>query len=548
MKCFRPSLVRRLIGNSAVAILEIGANDGEDSEEFLRTFTHRDFRLYCFECDPRAIARWSNRIRHPRATLIPAAVAERSGTFSFHPSGGQAPGARWRPYGEWDKSGSLLAVDRHTDHTPWLRFGDPIAVPVTTLDEWTEQNIPGKIIDFCWVDVQGAEHLVLLGGLKTLRRIRYWYCECDPRPNYRGQATIDDLKQIMATNGFEFQSEHGEYNFLWKNTSLDVAGNVLAPFTVDNAASMPMQPRAAPMPIQPRQAPTRPPVEPIAPVRVDTKPKIVKTKFMGQFGNQLFQYVAGKIMADVTGLAFMPPPCFLTKKGSPVSWTESPLFVMRPTPIENYDKDGPDMSYTGEQWIDWRKYRDAGSVALQGYFQRYECLKPWKDKIKQEWLKFETPLIDCDQDAIHVHCRRTDYIPGVDNPNRPECHGISTTIGEYAKCLKVFPDAKRLLIHTDDPKDPWLREFDKLGLPWSINQARWDEDFLSLASCRWMIMSQSTFSWWAAFLGRAEKIVCPLSKGTLWHCGKDLYGPPGRRDYPNLRVDDEPGRWTWVEM
>ena len=516
MDNFRPSFSRRLVGNGPVTVLEIGANDGMDSSEFVRTFTHRDSHLYCFECDRRAIKRWKARVNHPRATLVETALAECSGTLQFYPSGGNAPGACWRNYGDWDKSGSILEVDKHTEHSPWLKFSSPITVPVVTLDEWAEQNIPGRVIDFCWVDVQGAEHLVLAGATRTLPRIRYWYCECDPRPNYKSQASLDELQQILSDAGFTYEGEYGDYNHLWKNKS----------------------PAKTPSEMSQRALSAKSSYSPVT------------VRFMGQFGNQLFQYVGGKILSNLTGLTFQPPKTFLTKSGKPVNWTKKPLFALEPSLGEIRTR-GESLTYSGDHWIDWKNYssRDVRSVALRhGYLQRYECLQPWKDKIKQEWLNLQSPFLEVDQDAIHIHCRRTDYVPGVNNPNDPSRHGIASTLDEYAACLKVFPDAKRLVVYTDDMKDPWLQQFRKFGLPWTISGSAWDEDFLAMASCRFLLIAQSTFSWWAGFLGKAELIACPLRKETLWHYGKDLRGPPKGKDYPNLIVYDEPERWKWIEL
>ena len=175
-----------------------------------------------------------------------------------------------------------------------------------------------------------------------------------------------------------------------------------------------------------------------------------------------------------------------------------------------------------------------------GYYQNYQFLKPHKDKIRNDWLRWRCPFVETDPEAVYVHCRRTDYVPGVDNPNRPTEHGVSTTIAEYRKCLEYFPDAKRLVVCTDDPNDLWLLEFHRLGLPWELSGGRWDTDFLLLASARWMIMTQSSYSWLAGFLGRCEKIVCPVFPGSHWHCGlTDI-------EKPQLYVDDEPERWHWV--
>ncbi len=106
----------------------------------------------------------------------------------------------------------------------------------------------------------------------------------------------------------------------------------------------------------------------------------------------------------------------------------------------------------------------------------------------------------------------------------------------------ALPAALIDCIVTDDPGDPFHQGFATFGLPVEIHSGKWDEDFLLLASCRQMIMSNSTYSWWAGFLGRAEQIVYPLAQGTCWSQGADARGSD-RQEYPNLYVDDESGRW-----
>ncbi len=116
----------------------------------------------------------------------------------------------------------------------------------------------------------------------------------------------------------------------------------------------------------------------------------------------------------------------------------------------------------------------------------------------------------------------------------------------------MFPEAKRAVIVSDDYKDRFLNEVADLvasRLEW-VEAARgtWDADWLTLASCKNLIMSQSTYSWWAAFLGRCQKIVCPVFPSTFWGKGYRLIGPPkDGRDFPNLEVTDDPGKeWIWL--
>jgi FkbM family methyltransferase len=203
-----------LVGRDDPHILEIGANDGTDTFTFLEEFP--DCRIRCFECDPRAIASWRKRIPddEERAVLYETALGDVQGELAFHPSGGRPPGKENMHIQSWDKSGSLLAPDQHSKYARWLYFGEPIKVPVTTLDALLGDNVDP--IDFAWVDVQGAEAMVLRGAQNTLPRIRWWYCECHSRPYYHGQATLDELLAHMP--GFVLHSRHEGDNFLFHNT------------------------------------------------------------------------------------------------------------------------------------------------------------------------------------------------------------------------------------------------------------------------------------------------------------------------------------------
>ena len=198
--------------------LEIGANNGSDTK--LLMTMDRGPHVHCFEPDPRAIARWRTSVKATeRATLYEVALSNEIGTSTFHPSGGN-PGGRWTNYGQWDLSGSLLPFDRHCDNAPWMEFPESFTVKTTTLDAWAEEHLdPKMIVSLAWVDVQGAEAMVIEGATETLKRIRYWFCECDPRPNYKGQASKDQLIELL--DGFTLEKEYPGFNFMFKNNSID---------------------------------------------------------------------------------------------------------------------------------------------------------------------------------------------------------------------------------------------------------------------------------------------------------------------------------------
>lgn len=204
--------VRLLVGKDDANIVEIGANDGSDTLAFLHCFPQG--RVTCFECDPRAIKTWRDRVSDKRATLHEVALADVPGEMPFYPSGGRPPG--WN-IESWDKSGSLLPPDRHVDYAKWLSFGKPFQVPVTTLD--IVRGDDDSVIDFCWCDVQGAEAKVLKGAEKSYLRMRWIYLECHSRPYYHGQATIGELAALLP--GFVLHAACANDNFLFRNTRFE---------------------------------------------------------------------------------------------------------------------------------------------------------------------------------------------------------------------------------------------------------------------------------------------------------------------------------------
>ena len=93
--------IASLVKKPDPTILEIGCNSGGDTLAMLRAMP--EARIYCFEPDPRAIARFRKELgsNFERVKLFEIAVSDRSGTIEFHASGGGA-----LPEG-FDQSGSI---------------------------------------------------------------------------------------------------------------------------------------------------------------------------------------------------------------------------------------------------------------------------------------------------------------------------------------------------------------------------------------------------------------------------------------------------------
>ena len=188
--------IKSLIGTEDPIILEIGANNGTDTIDFLNTFKYG--RFFCFEPDPRALAQWMQNVKDPRAQVFNIAISDQIGSIEFNQSSGWPPD--WdkpSPDAEWNMSGSIKKPKNHIPLHPWCLFDKKIMVNTITLDEWVE-NVGVKEIDFAWIDAQGAEYEVIKGGRDTFdNKLRYVYTEYSNDEQYEGQLNKGELLKML---------------------------------------------------------------------------------------------------------------------------------------------------------------------------------------------------------------------------------------------------------------------------------------------------------------------------------------------------------------
>lgn len=167
-------------------ILEIGCNNGSDTLALLRVMPQA--KIYCFEPEPRAVARFKEQLGShlDKVRLFEIAVSDRTGQIDFHSSGGGN-----LPDG-WDQSGSIRRPKNHVIEYPWVKFEKTIAVSTCRLDDWCAENGVDQI-DFIWMDVQGAEGDVIAGASKILESTRFLYTEYSNNELYDGQPSFRNL-------------------------------------------------------------------------------------------------------------------------------------------------------------------------------------------------------------------------------------------------------------------------------------------------------------------------------------------------------------------
>lgn len=227
----QPSDVRELVDSPNPILLEIGCNDGTDTNRFLEAFP--DCTLFCFEPDPRAIERFKQTVHDRRAVLTEAAISDKDGIATFYGSSGQPPGKARGPgashycfLDEWDLSGSLHKPTGHLSYSPWVTFPESRRFDVKTmrLDTWLEDHPEIGVIDFMWADVQGAEALLIAGAQNALRNTRYFYTETRLQRGqyagcelYQGQPSIAEIQAslpFMSTVAY-----WGSSNILLRNNA-----------------------------------------------------------------------------------------------------------------------------------------------------------------------------------------------------------------------------------------------------------------------------------------------------------------------------------------
>jgi len=134
------------------------------------------------------------------------------------------------------------------------------------------------------------------------------------------------------------------------------------------------------------------------------------------------------------------------------------------------------------------------------YVQGEEYFKHYSMEIK---AMFGAGISSIDQVSIHI--RRGDYV------NNPFYVDLMEN-GYYDRAMAEFPDAD-FLVFSDDIE--WCKK-QEIFAECEFSEGKTEiEDMNLMASCNGHIIANSSFSWWAAYLGKG-KVVAPLD----WYTDK----------------------------
>jgi FkbM family methyltransferase len=186
-------LVSGLVKQGIVArtVLDVGANTGQFAVASAKLFPGA--RVYSFEPLPECVTqlrRHANKL--PNLTIYPFALGDHEADdLPFHVNS----------YSQ--SSSALRLTEDHRTAFPNEKETAATTVEASTLDRIFEliDLAPPVLLK---LDTQGYEAKVLLGGVKTLKRVDYVVLEASLRPMYNGEVLFLDLVRLMVGYGFRF--------------------------------------------------------------------------------------------------------------------------------------------------------------------------------------------------------------------------------------------------------------------------------------------------------------------------------------------------------
>ncbi len=257
-------------------------------------------------------------------------------------------------------------------------------------------------------------------------------------------------------------------------------------------------------------------------------------KIEGRLGNQLFQYAFAlarqqRLHEDFYldcykyGYAdsyFVVPRYFeiATNIGTKNAWNKFNHRLSKPTQIIQDQWEDAATFYTGAM---------KPGALYRGYFQSEQYFLPVQDRVRQEFqvkadLRTDIRQITGnDKETIVVHIRRTDYLSW---GNDELGYNLSLPDEYYQRCLSVLDSSdKNVLFISDDI--PYVKSrFAKEGAFFSERNTE-IADLQLLMQGDYLILSNSSFSWWGAWLNlKVKQVLAPkywlgFKVGKEWPCG-----------------------------
>jgi hypothetical protein len=241
----------------------------------------------------------------------------------------------------------------------------------------------------------------------------------------------------------------------------------------------------------------------------------VTAQIDGQLGNQMFQIAAAYSLAQSHHAKFYLPNLATKDRGSlskncdEVFWRFNQSALPGPIQHTHYE---PHFHYAP---IAYRP-----NMTIQGYFQSEKYFKKYKKEIRklfgpspkiQAYLQEHYSDILNDPKAVSIHFRNY----AKESTNLSSFYGTDLLNIYYlnarsyiAQAIRVFPEDTHFIVFSDDI--PWCKQHlaDLHPNIRFMEGESYIHDFYLISSCSHHIISNSSFSWWAAYLNpNSQKVV-----------------------------------------
>lgn len=251
----------------------------------------------------------------------------------------------------------------------------------------------------------------------------------------------------------------------------------------------------------------------------------------GRLGNQLFQMAATIGLAVDNGFRY---DFLQTVKSIEIGR----IFNLRATLVpEDLDR----AATISEDSLNFQEFvlpQGAAVVSMDGYLQSPLYFAHHREEITKAF-RFKEALLESAlsnfpeverEDTVCLHVRRGDYI---------QLRHIYTQLdlSYYSQALSEFENVSTVVVFSNEAE--WCREeFGNLPYVFKFSSLPHEQDFAALSRCRKIIIANSSFSWWAAFMGHNRPhVVAPRP----WYVPS---GPFGYANTPDMYLDG----WKVVDV
>jgi hypothetical protein len=247
---------------------------------------------------------------------------------------------------------------------------------------------------------------------------------------------------------------------------------------------------------------------------------MITMRYRGNMGNHMFRYCFGRILAEQLGYEYDAPPI----EGFPNTFVNvSGKQIQRPV------KRVGGLTVDIDRLIS-RMQRLPHRIRCDGIFEYYPMFAPYREQVRNTWLYLPQPYSKNQLGDLEFSVRKNDQLVPIHiDEITPDDIMVNYRIGDFLEKKNrwrmvdfdyfdiILSQVKfsRLFLASDNIEHPLLSKFDKYGAIYQTNANKFSTMNL-IRLFNKIAISQSTYSWWAAYLSDATQIYFPWTKEGIW--------------------------------